>query len=83
MMVIALAFIIPASVYGTAMTIGAVVAAVWSWRQPRGFELFGHAVAAGFMAGEGIGGVVNAVLQIVGWSGEVWGTTVGCPAGVC
>ena len=83
MMVVALAFIIPATVYGSAMAIGAVLALIWNKVQPKSFETFGYAIAAGFMAGEGIGGVINAVLQIVGWSGEVWGTTAGCPAGVC
>ena len=83
MMVVALAFIIPATVYGTAMTVGAVVAQLWRRLRPGGFEKYGYAVAAGFMAGEGIGGVVNAVLQICGVSGDVWGTVAGCPAGIC
>lgn len=83
MMVMALAFIIPATVYGTAMLIGAVVALAWARRNPRAFEVYGYAVAAGFMSGEGIGGVFNAVLQILGWSGDVYGTTVGCPASNC
>lgn len=83
MMVIALAFIIPASVYGTAMLIGAIIAAIWAKKNPAGFEAFGYAVAAGLMSGEGIGGVVNAVLQILGVSGDVYGTQLGCPADRC
>jgi uncharacterized oligopeptide transporter (OPT) family protein len=83
MMVVALAFIIPATVYGTAMLAGAVIALAWSRRNPKAFEVYGFAVAAGFMSGEGIGGVFNAILQILGWSGDVYGTTVGCPAGIC
>ena len=83
MMVVALAFIVPATIYGTAMVIGAVIAALWSKRNQKSFDTYGFAVAAGMMAGEGIGGVVNAVLQIVGLSGDVFGTTVGCPAGKC
>lgn len=83
MMVVALAFIVPATIYGTAMVIGAIVAAFWSKRNQKSFDTYGFAIAAGMMAGEGIGGVVNAVLQIVGLSGDVFGTTVGCPAGKC
>lgn len=46
--------------------------------------LSGYAVAAGLIAGEGIGGVINAVFQIAGISGpEKYGSTVGCPAGLC
>lgn len=82
-MVMALAFVIPATVYSTAMLMGAVVAAVWGRRDPSSFRLFGYAVAAGLMAGEGIGGVVNASLQIAGLSGDVWGTRIGCPASRC
>lgn len=43
----------------------------------------GYAVAAGLIAGEGIGGVINAIFQIAGISGEIYGSSVGCPAGMC
>ncbi|MCJ1407247.1 hypothetical protein MMC19_001318 [Ptychographa xylographoides] len=82
-MVVSLAFVIPATVYGTAMLIGAIITSVWKRRSAKSFTVYGYAVAAGFMAGEGIGGVVNAVLQITGLSGDVWGTGIGCPARVC
>jgi uncharacterized oligopeptide transporter (OPT) family protein len=83
MMVLALAFIVPATVYGTAMLIGAVIAWVWARRSPQAFDMLGYAVAAGFMAGEGIGGVVNAIIQIIGVSGDVFGTQIGCPGDRC
>lgn len=83
MMVLALAFIVPATVYGTAMLIGALIAWSWARRNPQAFEMLGYAVAAGLMAGEGIGGVVNAILQIIGVSGDVFGTQIGCPADRC
>lgn len=83
MMVVALAFIIPATVYGLSMLMGAILAWVWNKRNSRSFGCYGYGVAAGFMAGEGIGGVVNAVIQISGISGDVYGATVGCPAGRC
>ncbi|KAJ0423298.1 OPT superfamily oligopeptide transporter [Aspergillus carlsbadensis] len=48
-----------------------------------GYEEYGAAVAAGLMAGEGIGGSVNALLSIFGDAGEGYGTGFGCPAGRC
>lgn len=83
MMVLALAFIVPATVYGTAMLIGALIAWIWARRNPQAFEMLGYAVAAGFMAGEGIGGVVNAIIQIIGVSGDIFGTQIGCPGDRC
>jgi uncharacterized oligopeptide transporter (OPT) family protein len=83
MMVVSMAFIIPATQYGTAMVIGAVIARTWTRNSGKTFEAYGYAVAAGFMAGEGIGGIVNAALSISGLGGETWGSGIGCPAGVC
>jgi hypothetical protein len=65
------------------MLIGAMVARYWARKSPRTFALYGYAVIAGFTTGEGIGGIVNAGLQLVGVSGERVGTGVGCPGGVC
>ncbi|KAI1085481.1 OPT oligopeptide transporter protein-domain-containing protein [Whalleya microplaca] len=80
---IALSFVLPNPVFTTASMFGALVA--WGWRRwnLKAFDLYGYAVAAGFIAGEGLGGVVGAVLQIGGVSGDVLGTTAGCPAGIC
>ncbi|KAI9663058.1 MAG: hypothetical protein M1821_008106 [Bathelium mastoideum] len=83
MMVLSLAFIIDTTVVGTAMAIGAIIATVWTRRSARSFDNYGYGVAAGFMAGEGIGGVVNAIIQMLGFSGNFYGTAIGCPAGSC
>lgn len=83
MMVFSLAFVIPATVYATAMLIGAAIAALWMRRSPKSFETYGYAVSAGLMAGEGIGGVVSAVLQVLGLGGDAWGTGAGCPGWRC
>lgn len=83
MMVVALAFTLPSTHYGTAMLIGAFVAQYWSKNHPDGFEKYGYAVAAGFMAGEGIGGTLNAILAGIGLDGERFGTSVGCPGQRC
>lgn len=83
MMALAMAFINPLSIYATAMLMGALLAWYWMNSDAKSFHLWGHAVAAGWIAGEGIGGVVNAGLQISGLSGDVYGTVVGCPGGAC
>jgi len=79
MMCVALAFVLPQTFYGTAMTMGAIATWVWQRRDAPGFEMTGYAIAAGLIAGEGIGGVINAVLQVVGLSGDRFGTNIGCP----
>jgi len=81
-MVLAMGFVIPDTQYGTAMCIGALVSWHWSRRNKRSWEMYGYAIAAGGMAGEGLGGVVNAVLMILGIGGGT-GLTWGCPAGIC
>ena len=83
MMVMALAFVLPQTVYGTAMVMGATVAAVWLKKSKEHFDMYGYAVAAGLIAGEGIGGVVNAIFQIAGISGSVYGTNIACPGNAC
>jgi uncharacterized oligopeptide transporter (OPT) family protein len=79
MMCIALAFVLPQTIYGTAMTIGATIAYLWMKKRTASFELLGYAVAAGLIAGEGIGGVINAILQVAGVAGDKYGTLVACP----
>ena len=83
MMVISLGFIIPATIYATAILMGALLAWYWMKKNPKSFDAYGYAVAAGWIAGEGIGGVVNAGMQILGVSGDVFGTGVGCPGRAC
>ncbi|KAF2648683.1 oligopeptide transporter [Lophiostoma macrostomum CBS 122681] len=79
MMCVGLAFVLAETQYGTAMTIGSVAAYFWKKKNAEHFDIYGYAVAAGLIAGEGIGGVVNAVFQIVGISGDKYGSQVACP----
>ncbi|KAI9814903.1 MAG: hypothetical protein M1832_005631 [Thelocarpon impressellum] len=83
MMSVGLAFVLPQTQYGTAMIIGATVTHVWRKRSPANFEKYCYAVAAGLIAGEGIGGVINAVFQVAGIAGEKYGSHVGCPGDQC
>jgi uncharacterized oligopeptide transporter (OPT) family protein len=64
------------------MVIGALISHIWSKKHFKSWELLGYAVAAGLIAGEGIGGVINAILELAGVSGEKYGSNVLCP-GVC
>nr|POE89889.1 putative metal-nicotianamine transporter ysl7 [Quercus suber] len=84
MMCIGLAFVLPQTVYGTAMVMGSVPAYIWARKNPKSFDIYGYAIAAGLIAGEGIGGVINAIFQVAGISGPVpYGTQIACPAMSC
>ncbi|KAL0261827.1 hypothetical protein SLS55_003259 [Diplodia seriata] len=83
MMCISLAFVLPQTVYGLAMIMGSLPAYLWAKRYPHSFEIYGYAIAAGLIAGEGIGGVVNAIFQIAGISGDFYGTNIACPGDLC
>ncbi|KAF2460450.1 oligopeptide transporter [Lineolata rhizophorae] len=83
MMCIGLAFVIPQTVYGTAMVIGAVPAYFWAKKWPVSFDIYCYAVAAGLIAGEGIGGVINAILEICQVSGTFYGSGIACPMESC
>jgi len=79
-MAVGLAFVLPQTVYGTAMLMGASIAYFWARKYPVGFDTYCYAVAAGGIAGEGMGGVVNAVFQISGIAGANGrGSAIGCP----
>jgi OPT family oligopeptide transporter len=83
MMCISLAFVLPQTYYGTAMVMGSGAAYVWAKKNPKNYDIFCYAIAAGLIAGEGIGGVINAILQVANVSGEFYGSTVGCLPGGC
>jgi len=83
MMCIALAFVLPQTYYGLAMIMGAVPSYFWAKRWPKNFDVFGYAIAAGLIAGEGIGGVINAIFQVAGISGDMYGTNIACPGDAC
>ena len=77
---IGIGFILNATTYPNAMVFGATVAYVWKRKFSNNFAMFCYPVAAGFIAGEGLGGIVTAVLTIAGVGGSIHGTAVGCPA---
>ena len=82
-MAIGVAFVLPATHYSTAMCTGAIVSHVWLRKSPKTFEVYCYAVAAGLIAGEGLGGVINAALSLGNVGGSVYGTGIACPAETC
>jgi hypothetical protein len=83
MMIVSLAFLLPSTIYGTAMLIGSCLARLWQENYPQTFAAFSATVAAGLMAGEGIGGATHAVLTLLGVPIDWWGTTLLCPGDKC
>ncbi|KAL1844970.1 hypothetical protein VTK73DRAFT_1415 [Phialemonium thermophilum] len=80
---IALSWVIPAPVFANAALLGAIVAALWRKFSIRTWDIYGYAVAAGLIAGEGLGGVVGAILTLAGVDGSVKGTQIACPMNEC
>ncbi|EHA47197.1 hypothetical protein MGG_04248 [Pyricularia oryzae 70-15] len=80
---IALSFVIPSPVFTNAALAGALIAHFWRKYRPASWETYGYAVAAGAIAGEGMGGVIGAVLQLAEVSGDIYGTNIACPADSC
>ncbi|QEG37269.1 OPT family oligopeptide transporter [Bythopirellula goksoeyrii] len=60
-----IAFIIP-PYYSLVMFYGLVAWYIWRWINPAALEKLSYAVAAGLIAGEGLMGIVNAALTILG-----------------
>ncbi|KAL8292838.1 hypothetical protein RQP46_000532 [Phenoliferia psychrophenolica] len=80
----ALAFILPPgqSQYGLCMAVSSVACYFWRKKNIASYDLWAFPLAAGMMAGEGLGGVVNALFVVVGIDGSIYGTALGCPGNV-
>ncbi|KAH7305814.1 OPT oligopeptide transporter protein-domain-containing protein [Stachybotrys elegans] len=79
-MSIGVAFVLGAdSGYANAIMGGALASALWKKFRPHSFEMYGFAIAAGLIAGEGLAGVVNAALELGKVSGSFYGTAAGIP----
>lgn len=77
---IGLGLVVPQTYYPIAMVIGAHVAYTWGRRWPKSWEIWGFALSAGLVAGEGMGGVLTALFTIVKIDGSYYGSAVACPA---
>ena len=49
---------------------GSIFNYVWALRNPVSFDMYMFAISAGMLAGEGLGGVFNALLAVIGVSGS-------------
>lgn len=76
---IGLAFVVPQIYYPIAMAVGSTVNYFWLKRNPASFDMYMFALAAGLLAGEGLGGVFQALLAVIGVDGSKYGTAIGCP----
>lgn len=76
---VGLAFTLPQTQYSTAMAVGAIASSVWLKRSPKSWDMYAYSLAAGLSSGEGIGGVINALFQVAGISGDAKGSAVACP----
>lgn len=77
-----LAFVLPQTQYGAAMATAALLSIWWRKRWPSKYEQVAFSFAAGMITGEGLGGVMQAILTIAG-AGPEKGSMVGCPDGAC
>lgn len=76
---IGLAFVVPQVFYPLAMVFGSTFNFFWRRRNPVGYDMYMFAAAAGMLAGEGLGGVFQALLAVIGVDGGKYGTAIGCP----
>ncbi|KAI8911338.1 OPT oligopeptide transporter protein-domain-containing protein [Powellomyces hirtus] len=76
---IGVAFILNSNHYSIAMLMGALVQVVWNKKNPLSWEVWGFALASGLIAGEGIGGLIQAGFQVASVDQEGLSTWVGCP----
>lgn len=65
--------------YANAVMAGALISHIWRRWNKNSFDVYGYAIAAGLLAGEGLGGVVNAALTLGGVSGDKKGTPIALP----
>ena len=76
---IGLGFVVPQVYYPFAMVIGSHVAYLWATRRPKSWEVWGFALSSGLIAGEGMAGVLTALLKILKADGSVYGSAIACP----
>ncbi|KAK8085688.1 oligopeptide transporter [Apiospora hydei] len=82
-MSIGVAFVLPATQYSTAMLMGAVISHVWNKKNPVTWDRYCFAIAGGLVAGEGLGGVIQAILTLAGVGGKLKGSQIACPVDSC
>lgn len=59
----------PQVYYPLAMGAGSIFNYFWAKRNPQSFDMYMFAISAGLLAGEGLGGVFQALLAVAGVDG--------------
>ncbi|KAI0743453.1 OPT oligopeptide transporter [Daedaleopsis nitida] len=76
---VGLAFVAPQIPFSIAMAAGSIFNYFWQRRNPVSFDMYMFAISAGMLAGEGLGGVLQALLAVAKVDGSLFGTAIGCP----
>ncbi|KXN73315.1 OPT superfamily oligopeptide transporter [Conidiobolus coronatus NRRL 28638] len=74
-------FVTPVPSQAVATAIGAIISIMWKTYGASTYENGSVGIASGFIAGEGIGGVVLAIFEVAGMSQENLATGFACPGG--
>lgn len=82
-MAVGLSFVLNTTIYGNAMLVGALISYYWAKKNPVSFDVYAYGIAAGGIAGEGLGGVINAIFTIAGIDGTKYGSNIACPMDSC
>ncbi|KAI9291391.1 hypothetical protein K502DRAFT_277743, partial [Neoconidiobolus thromboides FSU 785] len=77
--VMGLAFCVPQPAVPITLSIGAIFGYFWNKRNPESHSLLMMSIAAGMIGGEGIGGLVTAILTIAGVDQGKYAVGFGCP----
>ncbi|KAI9290525.1 OPT superfamily oligopeptide transporter [Neoconidiobolus thromboides FSU 785] len=77
--VIGLAFCVPQPAVPITLSVGAIFGYFWNKRNPESHSLLMMSIAAGMIGGEGIGGLVTAILTIAGVDQGKYAVGFGCP----
>jgi OPT family oligopeptide transporter len=78
-----IALVNPSPYLLTASLYGLVIERVWAHYNPDSHKHYNIPIASGFIAGEGIGGVVQAIFEIAGMSQGKVATMFACPPDGC
>ncbi|KAI8823098.1 OPT oligopeptide transporter protein-domain-containing protein [Fimicolochytrium jonesii] len=78
MSAIGVAWVVQETKYGNAMLLGSTIAYFWSKRNAASWEIWGFALASGFIAGEGLGGLISAALEILNFEASSVGSNFAC-----
>ncbi|KAI9292287.1 OPT oligopeptide transporter [Neoconidiobolus thromboides FSU 785] len=75
-----MAFVTPTPYIPIAQFLGALIREIWKRYDPENYEIGVVGLASGFLAGEGIGGVVHAIFNVAGLDQAVVATGFACPS---